>query len=127
MPLLTRKKLCVLVVDDDVDVLEALGSYLETTGLDVVTVLDPWEGIKAAVRLLPDVIVLDIAMPGLDGYDVVDALQCRQDTAAIPVIFYSARLREHGEKKTRDVQAYVQKSCTSQDLLGVIRMLGGRA
>jgi CheY-like chemotaxis protein len=123
---INHKKPSVLFVDDDVEVLNVFGRYLETAGLDVATSSDPWDAIKVAVRMLPNVIVLDYAMPGLNGYDIVDALQCRRDTAAIPVIFFSGWLREP-VRALPHVRAFVEKPCTPQELLGVVRMFSGRA
>jgi len=64
------RKHCVLVVDDLVDVANALARVLRAMGHDVHVATDGSAGIDAAEKLRPDVILLDIGMPGLDGYDV---------------------------------------------------------
>jgi CheY-like chemotaxis protein len=116
----------VLFVDDDVDVLGAFGNYLKIAGLDVTTFSDPWYAIEAAVRMLPDVIVLDVAMPGLNGYNVIDALRCRQDMAAIPVVLFSGWPREP-TRELPQVRAHVAKPCMPGHLLAIVRMLGDHA
>ena len=67
----------VLLVDDDAAVLTSLAAFLRRHGLQVFTAADGDEGIEEAVRYQPNVIVLDLAMPGMHGLDVIDALRAR--------------------------------------------------
>jgi two-component system, OmpR family, response regulator len=67
----------VLLVDDDVDVLNSLAAFLRRRGLEVFTAADGDEGLEAAVRHQPAVIVLDLQMPRMHGLDVIDQLRAR--------------------------------------------------
>jgi DNA-binding response OmpR family regulator len=67
----------VLLVDDDLDVLNSMAAYLRRDGLEVFTASDGDEGIEAAVRHQPNVIVLDLVMPRKHGLDVIDELRAR--------------------------------------------------
>ena len=81
---------CVLIVDDELDNL-ALGlAILEDHGLEVATARDGLEGLAVATRLLPDLILLDVRMPGVDGFAVCRQLKAQPATREIPVIFLSA-------------------------------------
>jgi CheY-like chemotaxis protein len=121
-----RNRLSVLFVDDDADVLECFGHYFKAAGVDLTKTTDPREAIATAARLLPDVIVLDVVMPEVDGFDVFDALAARRETAQIPVVLFTG-LGVQEVSKARHVCACVQKPCSPKDLLGVVRMFGGRA
>lgn len=125
-PRRNRNKLSVLFVDDDVDVLECFGHYFKAAGVDLTKTTNPREAIATAARILPDVIVLDVVMPEVDGFDVFDALQARRETAQIPVVLFTG-FGVRDVSRTRPVCACVQKPCSPKDLLSVVRMFGGRA
>ena len=81
----------VLVADDDVDILKIIRANLEAEGIEVDTVATGYEAQARALRTLPDLIVLDIGMPGRNGFQVMDALRSRPETADIPVVLLTAR------------------------------------
>jgi CheY-like chemotaxis protein len=122
----TSNKLSALFVDDNLDVLECFGRYFETAGVDVAKAADAGGAIATAIHARPDVIVLDVALPGLNGLDVLDALRLRQDTAQIPIVLFTG-LPVEDVAQARRVDACVQKPCTPKALLGLVRLLGGRA
>ena len=84
----------VLVVDDDADILDAVSDTLSAEH-DVLTALDGEEAIEVATRERPDVILLDVSMPKMDGYGVARALRSQADTRHIPIIM----LTGHTEQK----------------------------
>jgi signal transduction histidine kinase/CheY-like chemotaxis protein len=79
----------VLVIDDDPAVRELLPRCLAPTGMSVVTAASGEEGLQLAKEVYPDIITLDVLMPGLDGWTVLTALKAAPDLAAIPVIMLS--------------------------------------
>ncbi len=81
----------VLIVEDDAALRETCRDILTEEGLTVVEATDGPSGLAAARRERPDAIVLDIAMPGMDGYQVAEALVAEEPTAAIPILFLTAR------------------------------------
>jgi CheY-like chemotaxis protein len=82
-------KKSVLVVDDNRVLVLAAERVLQKQGYDVHTASSGSRGLEMAKELKPDVIILDIVMPGLDGYQVCRTLRENDDTADIPVIFLS--------------------------------------
>jgi len=85
-----RKKVKILLVDDDPDFLEATKQILIANRYDVVTARDGDEGIAKARHENPDLIILDVIMPGKDGYTVCYELRKISQTSAIPIIMLTA-------------------------------------
>jgi DNA-binding response OmpR family regulator len=83
----------VLVVDDEQGILELLVMVLQDAGYEVSAASDGREAIVRALQERPDVIVLDILMPGLDGWQTCEHLLSHDQTASIPIIFLTARAR----------------------------------
>jgi two-component system sensor histidine kinase/response regulator len=87
----------ILVVDDTPENLELLESYLRSQGYQVFALPNGDMALRAATKDHPDLILLDIVMPGLDGYQVCERLKADPATREIPVVFLSA-LDELGDK-----------------------------
>ncbi len=81
-----RRARQILVVDDDATVRDLMRRFLAREGLDVITAGGGEEGLDLARRIKPDVITLDVLMPGLDGWDVLRLLKADRDLARIPVV-----------------------------------------
>jgi DNA-binding response OmpR family regulator len=81
----------VLLIDDDTTLLELLGRHLQTAGYQVATAADGQTGIQLAARTPPDLVVLDVMMPGLDGWQVCDRLH---ELAPVPIILLTAKTEE---------------------------------
>ena len=86
-----RGNVRVLWADDDPMIRSVMATNLEAEGFDVQTVADGDEAYEAAVRNCPDVLVLDIMMPGRDGYTVLRDLRLNPVTAEVPVVLLSAK------------------------------------
>lgn len=80
----------VLVVDDDTDIRELLVVDLEMSGYQVITAENGIQAEAVAVDELPDLIVLDVMMPGRTGYEVLTTLRADERTSAIPVVMLTA-------------------------------------
>ena len=81
----------VLVVDDDHSVADAIDRTLRVRGHDTVVVHNGWDAIDAAKTQDPDLVILDIVMPGMDGIQVCRRLRADLDTVHLPIIFLTAR------------------------------------
>ena len=81
----------VLVVDDDPKAVELIAAFLPSPGYSVVRAYGGSEAITLAQRVRPDLILLDLMMPGVNGFDVVDALQQHSNTAHIPILVVTAK------------------------------------
>ncbi|RKZ75520.1 MAG: hybrid sensor histidine kinase/response regulator [Candidatus Parabeggiatoa sp. nov. 1] len=88
-PALPKNGNTVLVIDDDTTVQELLHTYLSKQGYHVVTATGGQEGLELAKQIQPDAILLDVMMPGMDGWMVLSALKNEPDLAMIPVIIVS--------------------------------------
>jgi DNA-binding response OmpR family regulator len=89
----------ILIVDDDEDLVRVLGVNLRSNGFFVSTAFDGMSAVKRAHEDFPDFIILDIKMPGADGFSVVEKLRMSEKTFAIPIIFLSALPKEDMEEK----------------------------
>ena len=86
-----RASVRVLWADDDPMIRSVMATNLEAEGFEVQTVADGDEAYEAAVRSCPDILVLDIMMPGRDGYTVLRDLRLNPATAEVPVVLLSAK------------------------------------
>ncbi len=86
----------VLVVDDEKDVVEVVGHFLEEEGYTVHTAFDGEAALETASGKI-DLIVLDIMLPGVDGYEVCRELRDRVETEEIPIVFLSAKTEEEDQ------------------------------
>ncbi len=89
-------KQTILVVDDEQDLLDLIEYNLKKEGFDVLKAEDGKEGIKMARKHSPDLVLLDIMMPKMDGLEVVEIMRDDDDLRRIPIIFLTAR----GDEKT---------------------------
>ena len=87
-----RKK--VLVVDDERDLVELIGMNLQRNGYEVVAAHDGGTGLELARKQKPDIMILDVMMPGMSGRDVTMALKQDPDTASIPILMLTAKTEE---------------------------------
>jgi len=94
----------VLIVDDDRKIVQAISVRLRSEGYDVQAAFDGEAGLAAATQQVPDVIVLDIRMPKLDGLSLLAKLREHAQTMRIPVIVLSASAVD--EVKALDAGAY---------------------
>lgn len=81
----------ILVVDDHEEIREALAEILEEEGHEVLQAVDGLEALEVVAATLPDVILLDIAMPGIDGLETLRRLKEKPESANLPVIMVTAQ------------------------------------
>jgi CheY-like chemotaxis protein len=80
----------VLVVEDDTDTRHMYAHWLATYGFDVAEARNGLEGIETALRMHPDVVLMDVAMPRMDGLEATRRLRRNPDTAGVPIVILSA-------------------------------------
>jgi phosphate regulon transcriptional regulator PhoB len=118
-------KPAVLVVEDDVDILGLITYNLQTSGFDVAAAQDGYEALALARRRAPDLIILDLMLPGLDGFEVCRELKRADSTRKIPVLMLTAR----GEEVDRIVglelgaDDYVVKPFSPRELILRVRAI----
>jgi DNA-binding NarL/FixJ family response regulator len=119
----------ILVVDDEAKLLRAVAVTLREEGYEVATARSGAEALVAVNASVPDLIVSDIRMPGMDGYQLARALRSNPRTELIPVVFLTAK----GERKDRlagirtGADAYLTKPFDPEELLAVVSNLLKRA
>ena len=118
-----RVRLCVLIVDDVEDTRELYKRYFEFQGARVITAGDGIAALQAAVFEKPDIIVLDLAMPGMTGWEVIQSLKNSPITRRIPVVVLSGQsARESAMAAGAD--SYREKPCLPDELLAeLLRVL----
>ncbi|MEO5988218.1 MAG: response regulator [Candidatus Eisenbacteria bacterium] len=113
----------VLIVDDEPDLLVVLHFGLEVEGFDVLEASDGEQGLNMAREHTPDLIVLDLMLPRLDGYKVCRALKFDERYRRIPIFILSARSGETDRRLALDLgaDAFITKPYDIQDLVSRIR------
>ena len=112
----------VLVIDDEPAIADVLRMLLEFRGHEVIVANDGSRGYATAQRQAPDVIVLDLMMPVMDGLTMLEALRKDDRTATIPVVILSALSSVDVKQRCHDlgVRAILQKPYRPEDLLRAI-------
>jgi len=110
----------VLVVDDDAKTVEVVSLYLKRDGYHVLAAYDGNEALRLARESHPDLIVLDLMLPGIDGLEICRALRADSD---VPIIMLTARIEEEDKLKGLDLGAddYIVKPFSTRELAARIR------
>jgi two-component system, OmpR family, response regulator MtrA len=108
----------VLIADDDADILSLVRAVLERAGNEVVSVGDGVQALASVTERKPDLAVLDISMPEVDGLEVLRRLRADSATSALPVVLLSARAQEADVKLGFELgaSAYVKKPFSPREL-----------
>jgi DNA-binding response OmpR family regulator len=91
MPPDASGKYLILAVDDEEDILEFIRMILDEAGFSVITALSGHEALQTLYRVRPDLILLDIMMPELDGMELIKILKIMDSSASIPVVMLTAK------------------------------------
>ena len=115
----------ILVVDDEAKMIDMVKMRLEANGYDVITAYNGQEGLDKARRESPDLIILDLMLPKIDGYKVCRMLKFDEKYKNIPIILFTARAQQEDEKLGKEVgaDAYITKPFEPQVLLEKIKQL----
>jgi signal transduction histidine kinase/CheY-like chemotaxis protein len=116
----------VVVIDDDRRSIDLLTVYLEAAGLRVVSASDGRRGVELIRALKPAIVVLDILLPGLDGWQVLESLKADPTTAAIPVVVVSI-LDERGRGLALGAAEYLVKPVSREGVLDALARCGPEA
>jgi DNA-binding response OmpR family regulator len=118
----------VLVADDDPDILTLVGFRLERAGYEVLPARDGEEALALALERQPDLAILDVMMPKLDGYEVTQRLRSNQATRGMPVILLTARVQEADITRGFEAGAddYIKKPFSPQELRARVQAILGR-
>ena len=117
----------ILIVDDDPDVRQAMHIRLKANAYDTCFASDALTSIAEARKQQPDLILLDLGLPGGDGYAVMDRLRRHPSLSVIPVIVVSGRDTRGNEARVvaAGAKVYLQKPVNNAQLLAIIRQTLG--
>ena len=123
-----REQPVVLAADDDEDILELIAFRLEHSGYTVLQARDGEEALDLARTSRPDLAVLDVMMPKLDGFEVTRRLREDDSTTRMPIILLTARTQEADVQRGFDAGAddYIRKPFSPQELGARVQAILGR-
>jgi len=124
---LGKEKITVLVVDDEPKTVELLTDELQAEGFNVLQAYGGQQGIDLAIEKHPDVIILDLMMPEVSGFDVVQQLRVHSEAMEIPILIFTAKdlTEEDRQKLEGHVKMIASKSGSGkEDLLRALERLG---
>ena len=118
----------ILVADDDPDILSLVMLRLERDGYEVIGAPDGERAVEEALERTPDLALIEVSMPKLDGYEVAERLRQHEATSAIPIILLTARVQD--SEVARGVEAgaddYVKEPFSTADLRTRVQAALGR-
>ena len=115
----------VLLVDDSEDNREVYEQFLKFAGFRVEIAVDGVEAVEKAASVKPDVIVMDLSLPRLDGWEATRRIKAAPETTAIPVIALTGHAVSESKRKAQEVgcSGYLTKPCLPEVLVSEIRRL----
>ena len=115
----------VLLVDDSEDNREVYAQFLKFAGFSVEMAVDGVEAVEKAAALRPDVIVMDLSLPRLDGWEATRQIKAAAGTSDIPVIALTGHAVSESKRKAQEVgcAGYLTKPCLPEVLVSEIRRL----
>ncbi len=115
----------ILVVDDEPELVKAIEIRLRASGYQVEVAYDGEEGIKKAMEFKPDLIILDIVMPKISGYEVCKILKSNEETRHIPILILTASQQRELEKECLALGAKIalMKPFETEELLLLVKQL----
>lgn len=115
----------ILIIDDNQGIRETTAEILELENFNVLLAKNGKEGIENVLKLKPDLIICDIKMPIMDGYEVIKYLKKESKTAMIPIIILTAKTEKYDIKKVLELgaNAHVSKPFDFESLLKLINSL----
>lgn len=118
----------ILVAEDEADILKIIIFRLKKAGYNVVTAANGKEALEILSRSKPDLLILDLVMPVVDGYEVCKAVKEGQKLRDIPILLITASVTSNMIDKIRDVKAddYLAKPFETEELLKKVEKLAGK-
>lgn len=115
----------ILLIEDELDILKTSRIFLESEGFKVITATDGMEGLDKTRSENPDLIIMDIMLPKLDGYQACRILKFDDKYKHIPIIMFSARAQESDKQMGKEVgaDAYITKPFEPKVLIDKIKEL----
>jgi len=118
----------ILIIEDEKLIIVSTQMVLEAVGYRVESAMNGEEGIRRAREAKPDLILLDIMMPGIDGWETLTRLKRDPETSSIPVIIFTAREHARGHQKSNEMGAagYFRKPFEPDELIELVEKHAGQ-
>ena len=115
----------IIVADDDPDILNIVSMSLEAMGHEVHRAANGLEAVALTREKGPDLVVMDLMMPEMNGYEATEALKADADTAPVPILALTAKAMRGDEERGREagVDAYVSKPFRISQVVGAVEDL----
>jgi CheY-like chemotaxis protein len=119
----------ILIIEDEKLIIVSTQMVLESVGYRVESAMNGEEGIGKASEIRPDLILLDIMMPGIDGWETLTRLKRDEATRSIPVIIFTAREHARGHQKSDEMGAagYFRKPFEPDELIELVEKHVGQS
>jgi len=115
----------VLVVEDDSSLNQLVGAYVELAGFDYRSALDGQSALRSANEQRPLLVILDLMLPDMDGFEVCRQLKSKPQTASVPVLMLTAMTQDESRRKGLEcgAAAYMTKPFDPDELMNAIRRI----
>ncbi len=115
----------ILIIDDEENIVDLLSNILSHSGFITIGAFNGESGLEKAKKEKPHIIILDIMMPGMDGFEVLKRLKENEETAEIPVIMLTAKTEDSAviESWRKGAEFYIPKPFEIEELLHVINLI----
>lgn len=112
----------ILIIDDTVHLLEEISDLLLMEGYEVITSYNGREGMHKVSTTDPDLIITDILMPEMDGFELISKIRSLDKHQTTPIIVLSAQAAKENEERAKELKAdvYLRKPCTADQLISAI-------
>lgn len=115
----------ILIVDDEPDLLDFAAMRVNTFGYDVITAVDGDNALTILQKTVPDLILLDVMMPGRDGYEICNEIKSNPKLAKVPIVLFTAKPQQKERLKSNyefiAADDYILKPYEPEDLLEKIK------
>jgi chemotaxis family two-component system sensor histidine kinase/response regulator PixL len=115
----------ILIADDSVSIRQSITMTLNHEGYDVLEAVDGLQSLEQLSKESPDLLLLDIEMPNLNGYDVLNIIRTHQEFSGLKIVVLTSRSSEKHKRRARELgaHAYLTKPCPQALLLQTIKSL----
>lgn len=125
-----EKNLCILVVDDDPDILDGILMILESQDYQLRTARDGVQCLEALRETIPDLLILDLLMPRMDGWGVIREVRADSRFENMPIMILTTVIEDASRRRyeletghAMDIQAYIEKPAKPAELLAAVEKL----
>jgi len=115
----------VLIVEDEENIVESLSFLLEREGYDVKSVLDGSRALAHLQERLPDLLILDVMLPGVDGFEILRSIRADESLETLPVIMLTAKMQQQDRRTAEEigVNAFVTKPFSNAEVISIVKSL----